>query len=171
MENRKGHSDTTRFFVGTEIEHTPAHGQRTLFVVGVQSHEEILIKAFNNGCTHIYLGANQSFNPQSDEEYAQWFNMVQCLLSDNVQVTLDFDIKHCERIAYSGITQYGNFIAIISAKIPYIDRFNYHTVVKIDDKGFNVSNPGVWCHSLHDLQPRATFTGWAQYASDQVLKD
>ena len=32
-----------RFFVGNEVEHTPAYGMRTLFVVGVQPTNEIQI--------------------------------------------------------------------------------------------------------------------------------
>ena len=43
---REGHEDT-RFFIGTEVEHTPAYGQRTLFVVGYQPKEEILVKGRN----------------------------------------------------------------------------------------------------------------------------
>lgn len=171
MENRDGHDSLTKYFVGTEVEHTPMYGRRTLFVVGVQPVQEILVKAFNNGCAHIYLGANQSFDPQSDEELAKWFEMAQTLLSGDIWVTLDFDIKHCEQVAFSGITQYNKFIAMISAKVPYINKFNYNTVVKIDDKGFESTNNGVWCHRLHDLQPTAQFTHWEQYTSDAVLKD
>ena len=37
---REGH-DNVLFFHGTEVEHTPAFGKRTLFVVGVQSTDEI----------------------------------------------------------------------------------------------------------------------------------
>ena len=37
MENRDGHTDDTRYFIGTEVEHTPAYGQKTLFVIGVQN--------------------------------------------------------------------------------------------------------------------------------------
>lgn len=171
MENRDGHDTSTKYFVGKEVEHTPAHGLNTLFVVGVQPAQEILVKAFNNVCPHIYLGANQSFNPQSDLEMTQWISMALELLGSGNWVTLDLDIAHAEKVAFSGITQYNNLIVIISAKIPYINKFNYHTVVKIDDKGFKASNPGVWCHSLHDLQSRKQFTNWSLYTNDEVLKD
>lgn len=171
MENRKGHTDDINYFVGEEVEHTPMFGRRTLFVVGVQPVQEILVQAFNNNCPHIYLGANQSFDPDSEEELAKWVSMAQALLSNNIWVTLDFDIKHCEKIAFSGITRYNNFIAMISAKIPYIDGFNYNTMVKVDDIGFNKTNTGVWCHNLHDLQSRNHFTHWEKYTNDQVIKD
>ena len=37
---REGHEDT-QFFIGQEVEHTPAFGKKTLFVVGIQSRDEI----------------------------------------------------------------------------------------------------------------------------------
>ena len=33
--NRAGHEDVS-FFIGTEVEHSPAFGLKTLFVIGVQ---------------------------------------------------------------------------------------------------------------------------------------
>jgi hypothetical protein len=32
---------TVKFFTGTEVEHTPAYGKKTLFVVGLQPVSEI----------------------------------------------------------------------------------------------------------------------------------
>ena len=47
--DREGHEDV-RFFIGTEVEKSPAYGQRTLFVVGYQPTNEILARALNNNC-------------------------------------------------------------------------------------------------------------------------
>ena len=58
---------------------------------------------------------------------------------------------------------------MISVKMPHIRLFNYNATVKIDDKGFKESNPGVWCHSLHSLQNRENFTDWSKYTSDEVI--
>ena len=38
--NREGH-EAVNFFVGTEVEHTPAFGQRTLFVVGTHDPQGV----------------------------------------------------------------------------------------------------------------------------------
>ena len=43
-------------------------------------------------------------------------------------------------------------------------------MLKIDDKDFKATNPGVWSHSLHDLQDRKKFTPWADYKNDTILK-
>ena len=39
--NREGHENID-LFIGQEVEHTPAHGQKTLFVVGLQDATKIL---------------------------------------------------------------------------------------------------------------------------------
>ena len=47
--------------------------------------------------------------------------------------------------------------------------FNYNATLKIDDQDFKFSNEGVWCHSLHELQSRETFTPWSSYGADNAL--
>ena len=170
MNNRDGHDDSTKFFIGTEVEHTPAHGQRTLFVVGLQPKEEILARALNNKCPHIYLGATQSFNPSNDD-WGAWDQLITSLLKDGIWVTLDFDSGYANHPWFhdNGWSEYNNFIPMISVKMPHIRLFNYNATVKIDDKGFKESNPGVWCHSLHSLQNRENFTDWSKYTSDEVI--
>ena len=46
----------------------------------------------------------------------------------------------------------------------------YSLEIKSHDKDFSATNPGVWCHSLHDLMDRNTFTSWAEYTKDEVIK-
>ena len=167
--DREGHNDSTKFFIGTEVERSPAFGQRTLFVVGLQPKEDILVRALNNGCPHIYLGANQSFDPQTNEEWIQWDNLIIDLLRDDIWVTLDLDVKHAEQLLEGGPTEYNNFIPMISVKLPYIKQFNYNTTIKLDDKDFKATNPGVWCHNLHDLMDRSKYTDWGAYAEDKTL--
>jgi hypothetical protein len=43
-------------------------------------------------------------------------------------------------------------------------------MLKIDDKDFNATNPGVWTHSLHDLKDRNKFTPWSAYSNDTIIK-
>jgi hypothetical protein len=81
--NRQGHEEVS-FFIGTEVEHTPAFGLRTLFVVGVQDPQIVLQEFDNNNCEHIYFGANQSF-PSLDKNDGQgwrdWEWMVRSCLA------------------------------------------------------------------------------------------
>ena len=170
--NREGH-EAVDFFVGTEVERTPAFGMRTLFVVGVQPVERIVSLAEKTKCNHIYFGANQSFpNPDVNdaETWDVWQNMVLGLLQEGFLCTLDIDVKSAEGLAEGSLVEYNNFIPMISVKLPYIQLLGYNATIKLDDKDFRASNPGVWCHSLHELRSRAAFTDWSKYTKDEVVK-
>ena len=161
------------FFTGYEVETTPAHGLKTLFVVGTPPADEILRHYENQLCEHIYLGANQSFElPFIDkriETIEKWNTMVKALLDKDILVTLDFDLEYLEYVQSTGFCEYNNFIPQISVKIPNIKKLNYNATVKIDDVDFKATNPGVWCHRLHDLQASDKFTGWNEYKKDKSL--
>jgi hypothetical protein len=173
--NSGNKSDVT-FFTGDEIEQTPAFGESTLFVVGLHSADDIkdLIKSklthYNISISHIYFGANQSYMPSSNADDAAWEDMIFPLLESGYLCTLDFDAKFVSNIVASKLVEHNNFIPQISLKIPFINLLNYNTCIKIDDIGFNATNPGVWVHQLHDLMSRTKFTPWSKYSSDEIIK-
>ena len=170
--NREGH-EAVSFFIGTEVEHTPAFGLQTLFVVGVQDPQIILQELDNNNCDHIYFGANQSFpalDKNDAEGWRDWEYMVQSCLEAGRLCTLDLDHAQAVGLLESALVEFNNFIPMISVKLPYIKQFGYNATLKIDDKDFAATNPGVWCHSLHDLQKREVFTDWSKYTKDKVIK-
>lgn len=175
--NRQGH-ESADFFVGTEIEHSPVQGHRTLFVVGLKSVDDIVwqIGSVNNRSkepiTHVYFGANQSFpNPDVNdaETWTAWETMIQQLLDRGYWCTLDLDVSSIAGLCEGGLIEQAQFVPMISVKVPYTRLLGYNATVKIDDRDFAATNPGVWCHSLHDLMARDKFTSWDQYSKDIVL--
>lgn len=164
--NREGHEDI-QFFYGTEVEHTPAYGANTLFVVGIQDRHVIASKL--DGCQHIFFGANHSYNPQTYEEHKAWESMIQFFLELDYLCSLDIPINQAEEFHENGLCEYNNFIPQLRIPIPYIKLWNYNTMLKLDDKDFNSTNPGVWSHSLHTLMDRKCFTDWSQYKGDKAL--
>ena len=169
--NRPGHNNVS-IFVGKEVEHSPAYGLQTLFVVGVQPIEIIEAAYIAYKCTHIYFGANQSFAPDGTADYfTSWDEMILYFLHKEIWCTLDFDVADVESVLESGFVEYNTFIPMISVKVPYINQLGYNAVLKIDDKDFKATNPGVWCHSLHSLMKRdMIFTDWSKYTQDTVIK-
>tara|TARA_R110000851_G_scaffold274806_1_gene427373 strand:+ start:785 stop:1315 length:531 start_codon:yes stop_codon:yes gene_type:complete len=161
------------YFIGTEIEHTPTYGMKTLFVVGMQRLEEVQELAKTNKVEAIYLGANQSFDITGEhgtnEQQEGWDSLVKGLVKDYF-VTLDFDLTCIEWIQESGYSEYNNFIPMVSVKVPYIELLGYNTCIKIDDIDFNATNKGVWTHSLHSLMNRNKFTSWNQYKQDEIIE-
>jgi hypothetical protein len=53
--------------------------------------------------------------------------------------------------------------------LPYLQQLGYNATIKIDDKDFQATNPGVWCHSVQSLIRRRVFTPWDHYTKDQPL--
>ena len=164
---QSGVADNVTFFIGTEIEHTPAYGKKTLFVTGIQSIDHIAVNL--QGCEHIFFGANHSFNPQTYEEHKAWEDMIFFFLDKEYLCSLDIPINQVEEFHEGGYCEYNNFIPQIRVPIPYVKLWNYNTMIKIDDKDFKATNPGVWSHSLHKLMDRDNFTSWDQYKGDTII--
>ena len=83
--------------------------------------------------------------------------------------TLDIDVACAEGLLEGPLTEYNNFIPMLSVKLPYIKQLGYNATLKLDDKDFRATNPGVWCHNIHDLQDRSVFTDWSKYTKDETL--
>ena len=165
------------FFIGKEVEHTPAYGMNTLFVVGVQSIDDVqrilddknaLLDASKH-IRHIFFGANHSYNPSNNAEHKRWEDMILHFLKEDYLCSLDIPINQVEEFNDSGLCENNNFIPQIRVPIPYVELWNYNTMIKIDDKDFKATNPGVWTHSLHDLKNRSKFTSWDKYKNDEIL--
>ena len=165
-----GVAEDVVFFTGVEVEKTPAYGMKTLFVTSIQCFDEILTFAEQENCKHIFFGANHSFNPKSFDDWNDWENMIGYFLEKEYLCSLDIDIKYAEEFLESGLIEHNNFIPQIRVPLPYIKVWNYNTMIKLDDKDFKATNPGVWCHSLHELMDRDKFTDWSKYTLDKTLK-
>jgi len=159
------------YFTGYEVEHTICHGMFTLFVVGTPPIEEILIKAKEAGVKHIYFGTSQSFNPRaiSHTEYAAWDEVILGCLKADYWVSLDFGVEHIEGVLESAYNEYTRFVPMISVKLPYINQLNYNATLKLDDRTWGATNPGVWTHQLQDLMSKDKYTHWDQYTQDTTL--
>jgi hypothetical protein len=164
-----GVADNVIFFIGNEVEHTPAFGLRTLFVTGVQPVDNIALNL--HGCEHIFFGANHSFNPSFNDYdgWKAWEDMIEFFLKKDYLCSLDIPLSAVEEFHDGGLNEHANFIPQIRVPIPYVKLWNYNTMLKIDDKDFKATNPGVWSHSLHTLMDRSKFTDWSQYKQDQIL--
>jgi hypothetical protein len=170
---KDGVSTDVTFFVGTEIERTPAYGMKTLFVVGVHPGQYIIKLASDNECTHIYFGANQSFHTNGVNDingWRPWENMIHVCLLANFWCTLDFDVREHEGLLESGLIENRRFIPQISVKLPYLSQLGYNATIKIDDKDFEATNPGVWCIPIGAITQRKYFTNWDEYSKDEIIK-
>jgi len=165
-----GEQDNVQFFTGWEVERTPAFGMMTLFVTGLHPADDIMDLYDKHNCEHIFFGANHSFSPGKDyAEWEQWERMIAYFLDNNYLCSLDIPLSEVEQFNDSCLCEYDNFIPQIRVPVPYVKLWNYNTMFKIDDTDFRHSNPGVWCHSLHDLMARDKFTDWRDYENDNAI--
>ena len=100
---------------------------------------------------------------------AQFVALVEPFLRDGHLCSLDIPITHVDEFHDGPLCDYRNFVPQIRVSLPYTKLWNYNTMLKIDDKDFDATNPGVWCHSLHGLMSRRTFTSWDDYKQDKKL--
>ncbi len=159
------------YFTGYEVEHTVCHGMFTLFVVGTPPLEDILQQAAKNKVKHVYFGTSQSFNPVAYDDWKTWDHRIMGCLESDYWVTLDFDSRYAEEIHEDGWCEQRKFVPMISVKLPYIGLYNYNTTLKIDDKTWGDTNPGVWTHRLSNLMDEKRYTHWEQYKQDTIIKD
>ena len=54
-------------------------------------------------------------------------------------------------------------------KLPYITQLNYNATLKLDDRTWGATNPGVWTHHLQSLMSKDKYTHWDQYTQDTTL--
>jgi len=172
MLNTQERKNTT-YFIGNEVEHTICYGMPTLFIVGTPPLDEIKTNLEKHGITHAYFGTSQSFpdiGVNDADEWKKWDALIVPLLQAGYWVTLDLDIRQVEGLIESSYCEYDRFVPMISAKIPYIKQLNYNATLKIDDKTWGATNPGVWTLPLHSLMQRQAYTHWDQYTNDQEIQ-
>lgn len=177
---REGHEEV-RYFVGGEVEHTPAFGKRTLFVVGLQRTSSVKLMAEQNKTPHIFLSANRSFDSVElrngvymvgDNLASQWEQQIRELLDSGYMVSLDYPAhKHVDvlKILGPGIWQCRNFVPILSVQVPNVTTTSPNLTVKIDDINFRATNPGVWCMNYKEVTDSNRFTDWQDYGTDEIL--
>ncbi len=177
---RAGH-DNVKFFIGPEVEQTAAFCKKTLFVVGLQKIDEIESFAQENNIRHIFLTANRCFDnlelangiyKVGKHNAIEWNIQTKILLSKGYQVSIDYPAhKHVDvlQIFDKAVWANRNFIPILSVVIPEILTSNINLTVKIDDKSFNASNPGVWCMNYREVTDNNRFTSWQDYADDEIV--
>ena len=143
---------------------------KTLFVTRLQDVEEIQRIYKKEKCEHIFFGANHSFNPTEEPEWNEWEYMIKNFLKEDILCSLDIPSTiNLEWFLDGGLVESDYFIPQLRVVVPYVAQWNYNTMIKIDDKDFKATNPGVWSHSLHTLMDRSKFTDWDQYKQDQIL--
>lgn len=160
--------DEVKTFIGTEIEHTPAYGLRTLFLARNDlTTDEILELCVMNECEAIYYGANRKYMHNHALQLAQ----IHKFLADGYYVTVDYqyEIHKAVKQKFSTVWSHPKFIPFCSIIFPNSEE-DTQLCFKIDDVDFNKTNPGVWSSTMKKFKEQSGFTGWDEYKSDEPLQ-
>lgn len=164
-------TNTAKMFVGQEVERTPYFGLRTLFVVGSPQDQVDLIKqhADANNCTHIFLGANHSYEPQSIEEAIEW-TLAISKLAKKYKISVDVGSNFLHYFRRSKAHLVKDVCLQIRLEVRDISEYNDLVMIKIDDSGFRHSNAGIWTLPLTKICVEENFTAWDAYNKDRIVK-
>jgi hypothetical protein len=175
--NRQGHEGVD-FFIGPEVEHTPAYSKRTLFVVGKPKLDQIERMAREYKTPHVFMGANHSFELDQLngdgkwDENSYWNQTITSLLDHGFWVTLDYPAHQHNsvlKMLNPGIWLCRTFVPLLGVRIPKVQNSSVNLTIKIDDIDFAATNPGVWCLHHHEITDSNRFTDWTEYSTDEVL--
>jgi hypothetical protein len=166
-------TEQASFYVGPNVEHSPAYSKKTLFVVGKQDSNKIINLARENKATHIFLGANHSFDFDPTDNTRYWDSTITALLDRGFWVTLNYPAHQHESILKM-LNQFiwlsRLFVPLLSIRIPKLQTSNGNLSVKFDDD-FKGSNPGVWCMHFHQVTDSNRFTDWIEYSTDLIIEE
>jgi hypothetical protein len=155
-------TNSSQFFVGGEVANTPAFSKRTLFVVGQQDTATIEKYARENRTTHIFLGANNSFD--ADPANKTWDKTITALLDKGFWVTLNYPAHQHEtvlRMLNDGIWQCRTFVPLLSISIPKLETSNANLTVSVED---SVDVKGLWCLHFTDVTDSNKYTALQDYS-------
>lgn len=167
---QNGVSSTAKYFIGPEVEHTINFGKKTLFIVGKPDAYHLIEQVLReNQCEHYFFGANNSFHPQSQQEVDEYAVCMR-MLSMSKPVSIDVGIEYMPLVMNSLIPFVPGICIQIKVPVPHINKLNERTFLKIDDVGFNETNPGVWTVPLTTITNSPfSYNDWTVYKEDTML--
>ena len=157
------------YYVGVNVEKTLAYGQTTLFLQEMRPAKLVIDIARDRECTHIYIGANGTFKPKDNSEWSEYDALVDSLTDAGFLVTMEHNLTQSAWFLESCFADNNMVIPVITVEIPYISQYGNNSCIKITDKSFGETNPGVWVHSYNDITKTDAFTHWSQYNEDKPI--
>lgn len=135
------------FLVGPYLDTTRFQGQKTLYVTGVRNPAMTIEYARENGCKHVFLGYNNSF-----QRNKFLLGLIEELLTCGFNVTVEFPFQSldwCQENFKKEWVDSNNFLPLVNVMLPNISVLggNYHIKISDDTR----SNVGEWTMPVSEL--------------------
>jgi len=166
-------------YIKKEIENMLTKGMKTLYINGIDNivgmDDDDITKIVDTSiiqkCTVIRI-IGFSMDPNADEfkEWEPWEKLINTILDKtNVMCVFEFDSKYVESFLETGLAEKDNLVPVVNVNLPYNNQLGYNAVIKIADNQNQNTNPGTWCHQLHDLKSLESFTHWNAFNQNPLL--
>jgi len=157
------------YYTGINVERTLAYGKQTLFLNEFRAAKMVMDIAADRECEHIYIGANGTFRPKNNEDWSLYEVLVEGLTAGGYLVTMEHNLTQSAWFLDSCFADNNMVIPVLTVEIPYIAQYGNNSALKITDKSFGETNPGVWVHSYNDITKTDAFTHWNDYKDDKAI--
>jgi len=150
------------FYVGPEVNQTPAFSKRTLFVEDFQNTKTIESTAREYKTPHISLAAKNSFSLEYN-----WDEQLTALLDRGFMVTLEYPVELHSRLMFNlsrGVLQSRNFVPLPRVHVDGMSTTNPNLTLKIDDG----SGDGVWAMHFHQVMDSNRYTAASEFQMEPV---
>ncbi len=150
------------FYIGPEVNQTPAFSKRTLFVEDFQDTKVIESTAREYKTPHISLAAKNTFSL----EY-EWNSQLTALLDRGFMVTLEYPAELHSRLMLDlsrSVMQSRNFVPLPRVDIKGMSTLNPNLTLKIDDE----SGDGVWAMHYHQIMDSNRYTASSEFQMEPV---
>lgn len=147
---------TDKFFVGPEVEKTPAFSKKTLFVTGYQDTLAIEKQVHDNKVLHVSLHADSPAGDGND-----WNAQITHFLDRKYFVTFSYPAYQHNFVSASlsaGVLQSRLFVPVPVVKLDSIETTHPNLTVKLVDPSV-----GVWCKHYSELIDSNRFTDNNEY--------
>ena len=153
------------FYIGTEVNHTPAFSKRTLFVEDFQTNESIEKMAREYKTPHISLAANNTFVLENN-----WNNQLVHLLDRGFMVTLEYPAELHDILILDlskGVLQSRNFVPLPRVHIDGLATINPNLTIKIND----VNGDGFWTMHFHQIMDSNRYVSNLEIDMQKIDRD
>lgn len=92
---------------------TSVHSQhQILTVTGTPDRQRLMSELLRKQKSHVVLGANNSFQPQTDADWIHWTTIIESLLSAGIEVSMETEQKYQDKMQEQNFFDHGGFFLL-----------------------------------------------------------
>lgn len=155
--------NTTKFYIGPEVEKTPAYGKRTLFITDVVENSKVEQYVRDNRIQHISIEVSEG---NLDNKFS---DLVTYLLDRNYFVTFKYPADSHAGVLETfspGVWQSRLFVPVLRVNVKSIETSNPNLTLSLRDETI-----GLWSLHYNDLLDSNRFTDDSEHERVEIIEN